>query len=363
MVIGTGFLAGGGTAQDVAITFLRTNGSQSVELPVTQILSVESTRVRFKVPDSLLRSPPRQSTPADIKVTAHAGTRTLVGAYSFEFPRVTGSDITSGRSSGGQLMVVQGAGLPPTSTVDFVVAQVASPFAAQVTSVSADGTRLFLVTPDMRGQERKKADVTVKVPGFDPLVLPVKFDILPESSGPSLQLTSVSPSTGTICGGLEVTLKGEGFLPGLKVFFGSLEAAEVTVQGGQTALVIVPEAPEGTGAVSIKLRNTDDASVDKPGAFTYKHPAPQFKRGDVDESGAVEFADALLLSRIALGDAAKLPANLDAADANDDGSLDGGDVTTVLNHLFGGLNSLPPPFTTAGFDPTPDSITSCGVTP
>ncbi len=53
------------------------------------------------------------------------------------------------------------------------------------------------------------------------------------------------------------------------------------------------------------------------------------------------------------------PQNLDAADANDDGVLNGGDVIFLMNHLFAGGAQPPAPYPEAGWDTTPDGITNC----
>ncbi|MBI4602776.1 MAG: IPT/TIG domain-containing protein [Planctomycetes bacterium] len=359
VVTGTGFLSGGGTPADVSVQLVRlTDGGAPVPLPATEILSVESSRIRFVVPDSGLRQPPRLETPADVQVTTRSGKRTLPAAYVYQFPRLSGADLKSGRASGGDLMVIQGSGLAPSSTVEFIVPG-AAPFAAQVSRVDSDGRRLLVLTPDLRGHEGKRATIKVTVPGVAALTLPDAYEVLRDSGGPVLKITSVTPPQGTICGGLEVTIAGEGFLANLAVRFGSFQAQSVVVDGGTKARARTPSVPEGTAAVTVSVANGDGPAASLPGAFTYRHPAPAFVRGDVDESLKVDISDVTLLSALVLGKSAQFPSNLDAADANDDGVLDGGDVTAILAHLFGGVQALPDPFKSPGLDPTPDRITSC----
>ena len=70
----------------------------------------------------------------------------------------------------------------------------------------------------------------------------------------------------------------------------------------------------------------------------------------------VTLTDAVrVLGRLFLGDD-PLPCE-DAADGNDDGSLDITDAIYVLSHLFLGGPEPPPPFAEAGTDPTPDGLT------
>ena len=47
---------------------------------------------------------------------------------------------------------------------------------------------------------------------------------------------------------------------------------------------------------------------------------------------------------------------MDAADANDDGSIDIADAIYLLSYLFGGGDQPPPPFPDPGIDPTPDTL-------
>jgi hypothetical protein len=52
------------------------------------------------------------------------------------------------------------------------------------------------------------------------------------------------------------------------------------------------------------------------------------------------------------------PLCLDAADADDDGSIQMGDALHILKHLYvPGSPPPPPPFPDCGYDNTPDSLT------
>ena len=46
----------------------------------------------------------------------------------------------------------------------------------------------------------------------------------------------------------------------------------------------------------------------------------------------------------------------DAADANDDGSVDIGDSIVILRSLFQGSARIRPPYPRAGYDRTPDEL-------
>lgn len=80
-----------------------------------------------------------------------------------------------------------------------------------------------------------------------------------------------------------------------------------------------------------------------------------FIRGDANESGSVDLADAISLLFHLFGGAAG-PRCEDAADANDDGSLGLEDSIFILQFLFRGEAPLPTPFPERGFDSTPDEL-------
>jgi hypothetical protein len=80
-----------------------------------------------------------------------------------------------------------------------------------------------------------------------------------------------------------------------------------------------------------------------------------FFRGDADGDQSVNITDAIfLLGALFLG--TDPPPCLDAADANDSGSLDLSDAVTILMHLFSGEADLPPPHPDSGADPTADRL-------
>ena len=87
-----------------------------------------------------------------------------------------------------------------------------------------------------------------------------------------------------------------------------------------------------------------------------------FRRGDVDQSGALDISDGVAtFDYLFLG--GDVPGCLDAVDANDDGALEISDGIFVLNYLFVGGREPPPPSPSArclGTDPTADGISCVG---
>ncbi len=89
---------------------------------------------------------------------------------------------------------------------------------------------------------------------------------------------------------------------------------------------------------------------------------PQFRRGDVNQDGAVNIADAIaLLGHLFASKPA--PACRDAADANDDGVVNIADAIRILGHLFASTGPLPAPSNVCGPDPTADTIPACEFDP
>ncbi len=86
-----------------------------------------------------------------------------------------------------------------------------------------------------------------------------------------------------------------------------------------------------------------------------------FKRGHTNSGAVLDISDAICLLLYLFGSpedpcTAIVSDCLDAADANDDGSVDIADVITVLQYLFAGAGSLPPPFAHRGHDETADEL-------
>ena len=82
-----------------------------------------------------------------------------------------------------------------------------------------------------------------------------------------------------------------------------------------------------------------------------------FRRGEVvaDNTAGIDVDDAMGLL-VYLFRSGKPPGCDKAADANDDGALNLGDVITILLYVFQG-ESLPAPFSSCGSDPTSDALT------
>ena len=91
---------------------------------------------------------------------------------------------------------------------------------------------------------------------------------------------------------------------------------------------------------------------------TVQPPDKQFSRGDVNDDGNRNIADAISLLGFLFG-GGPAPVCPDAADANDDGVLNIADAISILSHLFASSGPLPPPFPGCGVDTTPSALPEC----
>jgi hypothetical protein len=80
---------------------------------------------------------------------------------------------------------------------------------------------------------------------------------------------SITPGTGSIAGGTEVTIRGLRFAAGASVTIGAQAAVDVTVQGTDTIIARTPPGPAGAAAVVVSVAGR---SGSLPAGFTYLTP-------------------------------------------------------------------------------------------
>ncbi len=88
-------------------------------------------------------------------------------------------------------------------------------------------------------------------------------------------------------------------------------------------------------------------------------PVGNFIRGDANDDGAVDLADAVRVL-IYLFKGNIVPACLDALDADDSGLVDVTDAVDLLRYLFKRGPAPPAPFPAPGADPTAGDPYHCG---
>lgn len=91
-----------------------------------------------------------------------------------------------------------------------------------------------------------------------------------------------------------------------------------------------------------------------PGLITV---GQDFRRGDCNNDGGSDIADAVFLSDYLFGAGATGSATcLDACDGNDDGTVNVADIVVILGAIFGDSGPLPAPNADCGEDPTVDGL-------
>ena len=154
--------------------------------------------------------------------------------------------------------------------------------------------------------------------------------------------------------------------PVLTVWYsGTWEEVEtMALTGTDDAVTFTRSLEDGEQYVwNCLVRNTSGEEAWGPREYFFdvrSGPAgANFYRGEINQDGSVNIADAVALLGYLFSGAAA-PGCEDAADANDDGGVNVADAIALLGHLFSGTGELPAPSAlTCGPDPTADDIPTC----
>lgn len=87
------------------------------------------------------------------------------------------------------------------------------------------------------------------------------------TSSDSLLLWTLTPDRGDARGGVEVTLRGQGFAAGAEVRFGGEPATDVVVASADTIVCKTPALPSGGGAVDVRIEQPDGSETLLAAAF------------------------------------------------------------------------------------------------
>lgn len=94
-------------------------------------------------------------------------------------------------------------------------------------------------------------------------------DDMGDEGGDQLSIESISPTSGSLRGGLEVLVKGSGFGAGTRVYFGDTLASAVDVRSA-TQLVATTPAAEAAGAVDVRVELAGGERATLASSFTYE---------------------------------------------------------------------------------------------
>jgi hypothetical protein len=195
-------------------------------------------------------APAQTAATVDITVTTPSGTSGTSSADQYTYtadsvPTVTGLNVTSGLTAGGNVVVVTGTNFNDISDVEFGV------YSASTYYVNSP-TQITVMVPS---QFSGTVDVTVTNPAGTSATS--SSDQYTYTSGSTPTVTAVSPTSGALAGGNYVTITGTNFLGAYQVNFGINAAASFTILSATT---IVATAPAGTGTVDITVTNFDGTS-------------------------------------------------------------------------------------------------------
>ena len=235
----TGVTAGG---DSVAITGTSLTGTTSVNFgttPATTFTVVGDTEIDAITPVHLVGTVP-------INITTPGGTDSSL-SFSFQSsPVISPITPTSGPITGGTVVTITGAGLADTIGVNFGTTP-----ATNVTVVSDN--KVTATAPakaaGISAVRVNTASATSNVATFIYVAAPT--------------LTGLSPTSGAIVGGNNVTLTGTGFIMANNVVFGANPAAFSILDD----TLINAVAPSGSGAVSVTVGNPGGTS----GALTFTY--------------------------------------------------------------------------------------------
>jgi hypothetical protein len=179
-------------------------------------------------------------------------------------PVVTGLAPSAGPPAGATTVTITGSGFTGATAVMF------GSVAAADFTVDSD-TQITATSP---AQPAGTGDVTVTGPnGGSPPVPADQFTYAPTV------VTGVAPPDGPPAGATTVTITGSGFTGATAVMFGSVAAADFTVDSDTQITATSPAQPAGTGDVTVTGPNGGSPPVPAD-QFTYTAPsAPSFTGG------------------------------------------------------------------------------------
>ncbi|WP_283779602.1 IPT/TIG domain-containing protein [Nocardia sputi] len=207
----------------------------------------------------------------NVSVTTPGGASDGVSYVYVPAPSLTGVVPGAGPSTGGNTVVLTGAGLTGATVVRF-----GANAAVSFTVVSA--TEIKAVPPAGAGTAAVNVTTTGGVSNS------VAYAYVPVPT-----LTTIVPDSGPETGGNTVTLTGTGFTGATAVTFGLTPATSFTVVSGTQITAV---APAGTGTTSVTV--TTPGGVSNDGLYTFV-PAPTLA-AVVPGSGRVTGGDAVTLT-------------------------------------------------------------------
>jgi plastocyanin len=174
----------------------------------------------------------------------------IVNAVAPAAPMISSLFPTSGPTAGGTTVIISGSNFQSGASVLFDSTSAASVNVTSSSSISAvtPAHGPGAVTVTVTNPDRQSATTTYTYPA------------------PPLAVSDVSPTTGPIAGGTQITLTGVSFQNGATVTVGGTSATNVNVVSSTTITATTP--PHAAGPVDVVV-TVGSTSATKSAAFTY----------------------------------------------------------------------------------------------
>ena len=256
-IVGTNFVKASDTTAATRVGFCEDYATLSgcVEVPLTSTTVVSATKITATTPAQVPGT-------SDLMVSNPDGQfAVLENAFLFRAPpKILGVNPQSGTTLGGEIVTISGS--------DFQLGAEVSFSGVKATNVQVkDSTTITLTTPPGAAGP---AAVVVSNPDLSSHTLGGGFLYVKPP-----KVLAAFPTLGPETGGTVVTVQGDGYVAGSRVFFGNKEVAAVDIQI-ESENVLKARTPAGVGPVAIKVQNPDGQSGVLGGGFIYVPviPAP-----------------------------------------------------------------------------------------
>ena len=273
-------VAGGSTAGSTAVTIFGAGFTGTTGVFFGSVAATSLTLVSDGVITAV--APPQQAATVDVTVVNGKGTSATTSADQFTYavpgaaPTITGLDVGTGSTAGGDIVTITGTNFSGVSGVSF-----GNTAATQFLVVSP--TSLLAVAP---AEAAGIVDLTITTTGGTSATSTAdQFTFqTPVSSGgdgngtgappPALPtVTGLSVGADSIAGGQSVTISGTNFTGTTAVFFGAVAAASFAVTSDGSVIAVDPAQGAGTVDVTVQTLAGNSAVVSAD-QFTYNTPAP-----------------------------------------------------------------------------------------
>jgi hypothetical protein len=239
----------GASAGGTAVTITGTNFASGATVTfggtaATSVVVVNSTTITATTPAG--------TGVVTVTVMVNGQSGSLPNGFTYNaLPTVTGVSPSSGATTGGTAVTINGSNFVAGATVTFGTA-------AATNVVVASGTQITATTPSGAAGA---VTVTVTNPGSQSgsLLNGFTYVVVPT-------VTSVSPNSGPIAGGTGVTITGTNFASGATVKFGTVAASNVIVVSATQITATTPAGTAGPVTVTVTVNGQSGSLAN---GFTY----------------------------------------------------------------------------------------------